>query len=123
MTTVDTNSVRIEDGIITVRDTGECSHDGRPVYRWTVALDSGQEWTNRDLCGPRMGPEPSEVEMLSTLLGFLSAALESREYHERTGTKTENEDLFPSALIDWAAPHSDEISMLCVELDPNDDGG
>lgn len=109
--------VRIADGTVAVEDTAQCNAHGAPRFRWTVVLDSGPSWAAEDLHGPRCGPEPSEREMLGTLLGFLGAALESRDCRENTGRAGDNEDLFPAELLDWAAEHSDEVGMLACEFE------
>jgi hypothetical protein len=44
-------------------------------------------------------------------------AAESRQYRERSGRAGENEDLFPAAVVDWAAAESDEISSLAMEIE------
>lgn len=105
-------SIRIEDATVSVEDTALIDREGRPVFEWTIKLDSGEEWSAQDLCGPVVGPEPSESEMVKTLLSFLSAACESREFRERTGLEGENEHLFPSDCLDWAVQHSDEFAIL-----------
>lgn len=108
-------SIRIEDATVSVEDTAQADREGRPVFEWTISLDSGEEWSAEDLKGPVIGPEPSEEEMIPTLLSFLSAAIESREYRERTGRDGENEDLFPAELLDWACQHADEIGFTAME--------
>ncbi|MGE3483456.1 MAG: hypothetical protein AB7L09_01865 [Nitrospira sp.] len=110
-------SIRICDATVTVEDTAQNNREGRPVFEWTLKLDSGREWSESDLCGPVCGPEPSEEEMLGTFLSFLGAAIESRLFRERTGREGDNEDLFPADLLDWAAQHSDEISIVAIEME------
>jgi len=104
-------SIRIEDATVSVEDSTQADREGRPVFEWTVSLDSGESWSATDLKGPACGAEPSEEEMLATLLVFLGAAIEAREYGG------ENEDLFPAELLDWAAQYSDEIAMLAFEME------
>lgn len=106
---------RLADATITIEDTALCNRRGAPVYRWTLTLDDGRSWSAEDLCGPASGPEPSEEEMARSLFCFLDAALESRAYRERTAVGTENEDLFPAALLDWAEEYVDEIGWRSLE--------
>ena len=105
--------------VVSVEDTAQSDRQGRPVFEWTVSLADGREFSEADLCGPRCGREPSEEEMLNTLLSFLSAAVESREYRERNGEELDedsNENLFPAPVVEWACTVSDEISwMACTE--------
>lgn len=104
------NELRLPDGMIRVVDTAEVNSSGAAVFEWAVTTEAGDEWRAANLLGPRMGPEPTEREMLDTLLAFLEAALESRRYREETGRPGENEDLFPAELLDWADQYSDAIA-------------
>jgi len=102
--------LRIEDATIRVEDTALADHRGRAVFEWTVTLDSGESWSSADLKGPVIGPEPSEREMLGTLLAFLSACAES-------GEDGEHADLFPPGLREWAEHNADEIAVEQCVLD------
>ena len=111
-------SMEFEGATVTVEDTAQSSRDGRPVFEWTVRLTDGREFSAEDLNGPRCGREPSEEEMLKTLFSFLGAAVESREWRERTGGEMDedsNESLFPAPVVEWACSVSDEISMAGIE--------
>ena len=113
--------MRFGDGVVSVQDAALSDHEGRPIFEWRLVLDSGHEFSDQDLKGPAMGPEPSEREMLGTLFGFIGAAVESREYRERSGVGTDcsdtNEWLFPADVVTWAQKHSDEISMAGYEIE------
>lgn len=92
--------------------------EGRTRYKWTVDLPDGTEHTGDDLqsgCGG--GPLQ---EGFVSLLSFLGAAAESYTYRHRTGLTGENEDLFPPAVVEWAAQNSDEIDTLRIELEESD---
>jgi len=108
--------IKINDGVVAVEDTAQSNREGRPVFEWTVATPKGS-WSAEDLCGPTVGPEPSELEMLGTLMSFLGAAAESFDYRERTGDQGENEDLFPAPVVEWASANADEISMTQMEIE------
>lgn len=104
---------------LVVKDTAQCDREGRPVYAWLaytgVTPREPETWSGEDLRGPAAGPEPSEESMLDTLLAFLSAALESRARRARrarTGRAGENEDLFPSDMLDWLDPDDVELARL-----------
>lgn len=105
----------IGNATIVVEDTCLATQEGRPVFEWTVSLNSGEEWYAADLYGPVVGPEPGEDEMLRSFASFLAAALESRSYRYRTGFTGENEYLFPVQLLDWAELFENEISMLGIK--------
>ncbi len=53
---------------------------------------------------------------LACLLSFLVACAESVNYADRTGRESENSDLFPPNVADWAAQNADEISILEFEM-------
>lgn len=60
------------------------------------------------------------VEAFDNFLGFLLAAVESREYRERTGRQGENEDLFPKWVVEWAADNKSALEYLQCELQDED---
>ena len=82
-------------------------------------LPDGTEHTIKDF---RPGSMNRNIaSWFAAILGFMGAAVESRKYRERQG-ETEidpdgNERLFTPAIVDWAAMHSDEITMLELEIE------
>lgn len=87
--------------------------DGRARYRYYIDAP-GLEHTANDLksgCGGG-----SLQEGMESLLSFLSACVESRNYSRRTGRDGENSDLFPDHVAQWAANHSSEIEMAHFEI-------
>ena len=94
---------------------GPTTHDGRIAWQCFIDLPDGSEHEVADLrsgCGGG-----SLQEAFCALLSFLTAAAESKAYHDRTGRPGENEDLFPAPIVDWAAQYSDELQMLSCELE------
>lgn len=84
--------------------------DGRIVYRWTIDGADGTELAaGRDL---RSGAyaEPDVGAMFPSLASFLSAWVESFGYPD-----SENADLFPDSLRDWAERNAEELSMMTME--------
>ena len=67
----------------------------------------------------RPGAGADTQECFHAILDFLAAAVESRQYRERTGRTGENEDLFPAHIVDWAVDHSSEIECLTCDLEEN----
>jgi hypothetical protein len=53
---------------------------------------------------------------LASLLGLLSAAADAYAY-STNGRASDNADLFPSDVMEWAHSHSDELSYLAYELE------
>ena len=95
--------------------------DSRQAYRWFVDSGNGhrQDFQGDDLCSGVGGG--SLQEGLESLLGFLGAFAEAIAYEERSGQESENADLFPAMLGEWATTNADEITMLEQELmeEPN----
>lgn len=96
-------------------------NDGiRAAYHWQVDLP-GNVTGATDLHGPATRGNPGPRSMLTTLLAFLGAAAESYGYDMRHGPgSSENGDLFPPAVTEWAYMHDDELTMLASELDEED---
>jgi hypothetical protein len=65
----------------------------------------------------RAGPGSGTQEVFESILAFMEAAAESREYRIRTGTEAENEDLFPPHIVDWIMDNKSEIEMLRYDLE------
>lgn len=107
--------VRVGDGFVSVQRHARLRVDGRHVFSYFIDLPSG-EHSGDDLSSPR----PSLQEALATTLSFLSAAGEGVEYEQRTGRESDNARLFEPPVGEWAAQHSDELSMLANELDETD---
>lgn len=63
----------------------------------------------------------STVAAFDAFLSFLEAAAEAEEYEVRTGMKSDNSDLFPPHVTEWALLNKDEISMVHSEI-CNEDG-
>lgn len=79
--------------------------ENRTVYRWTIDLPGGAEFTGQDLrsgCGG--GSLQSGFE---SLLSFLGAFAEGGE----------NSTLFPEGLREWAESAADEIAVTACDLD------
>ena len=100
-------------------DAVDTDRDGRTIYGYSIRID-GVEPTHqaRDLRSGCQGG--TEREGLASLLSFLSAAAESRQYRKRTGREGDNEDLFPAEIVDWACQYSDEIAVASLELEGGD---
>jgi hypothetical protein len=94
--------------------------DGRLRYRWTIDLPDGTTFSDDDLQTGCQGGTLQDG--FCSLLSFLSASAESRNYRERVTRKTEididgNEGLFPPAVVDFACANSDEIGMFACEIE------
>lgn len=111
--------IEIGEGVISIE---YASHtvDGRQRYQWYVDLNRpfDPEWEKEfqgdDLKSGVGGG--SLQEGLESLLGFLNAFAEAREYEDRTGRVSEHSELFPAGLVSWAVANTDEFSLLANEL-------
>ena len=92
-----------------------------PVFY--LDLPDGSEHEIRDF-SPGAGNRDI-ASWFAAMLGFLSAAAESRRYREwqrKYGVDPDsNEVLFNSTIVDWAAANSDEISMLEYEIEESEE--
>jgi hypothetical protein len=84
----------------------------RQAYNYSIVTDVWRYDGNdiRSGCGAAV----DESEAARTLFAFLSAAAEAVDYEMRGGT-SENSDLFPPHVTQWAYLNSDEIEMLSLE--------
>ncbi len=89
----------------------------RQRYTYTIAAN-GWQYVGNDIRSG-VGAEIDEPGMLGTLLSFMGACAESREYLARTGTGGDCVDLFPEHVGQWCVDYSDDIGMLAYELDPD----
>ena len=109
--------VKVGDGYISI-EYGGTTDDNRTRYRYQI--DTPEiEHTDNDLKSG--GGGGSLQEGMASLLSFLDAAAESYDYHLRTGSAGENEDLFPKNVVEWAYQNRDEIGLpqCVIEETPN----
>lgn len=62
------------------------------------------------------------VGIFESFLSFMQAAIESADYEERTGYHSENSDLFPRHVVEWAMDHRYEIEDAMAGI-TDEDGG
>ena len=82
-------------------------HEGRAVYAVDIT-GPGVDYHRMQDLRTGVGSDPGPDGMLATLTSYLTACAES--YPDG-----ENADLFPPDVAEWAAQHSDEITMLGLE--------
>lgn len=102
-------SVRLSDGSRVSIEAEEITGDGR--VRWHYVIDGvdGTELLDGNDMQSGRGDAPEDVaNAFQTLASFLSAWVEALHY----GEASENYDLFPQSLADWAEANADELSML-----------
>jgi hypothetical protein len=103
-----------------VTDTAEVNSEGRAVYHYRLILCGQEVDKGKDLCGPVLGPEPSETEMLCTLASFVNAWAEALSYraHYPNQKPSENLDLFPTTdeCAAWAY-YAEEFSLWAMDTE------
>lgn len=108
--------VKIGEATISI-EYAQVTSDGRQAYRWFIDNGNGhrQDFRGEDL---RSGVGGGSLqEGLGSLLSFLGAFAESIDHQRRTGQESENADLFPANLAEWATDNADDITMLGCELE------
>lgn len=90
--------------------------NGRSAFTMYIDFADGSTFECDDLSSPR----ESLQEALSSYLSFLSASADAYRYQISTGRSSDNIDLFPPHVTEWAYQNSDELSMLSLELEEND---
>jgi len=106
-------AVKVGDATISVELSGY--HGGRSVFTMYLDFADGTTFECSDLTSPR----ESLQEALASYLSFLSASAEAYSYQMSTGRSSENIDLFPPHVTEWAYQNSDELSILSIELEEN----
>jgi hypothetical protein len=84
----------------------------RRAYDATITTPQWQYVDNTLRSG--VGAAINEREMFGTLMAFLLACVESRQYPQG-----ENADLFPNHVGEWAESHSWELGNFQLEYDPS----
>lgn len=112
-------ALRIGDAWLSLDLSGRQTSSGRDIYECWIDLPDGSEHEITDLRSGCQGG--SVLEGFSSLLSFLGAAAESVAYSRHSGKPGENADLFPAAVVAWADQHSDDLSMLVLELEETPD--
>ena len=84
--------------------------EGRQVWEWTIRDAGGTTLADGKDLYSGCCSQATPAEMTETLASFLSAWLEALDY----GKDSENYDLFPAKLAEWAQANQDEIEMLSL---------
>lgn len=102
-------------GIVNIEYAGT-TRDGQHAYRWVIEGHDHTEIGQGD--GPQTASdEANYTTAMETLLGFLEAGAESYR-HTMSGGTSDNSDLFPPAVMEWAYMNSDELAMARGMIDP-----
>ena|GEM_PF-6391232 len=108
--------VKIGDVTISIEYANCGGRGGRTRYRYFLDSSGGvNEYSADDLQSGCQGGGLQDG--LESLLSFLGAAGEAYEFEKRTGCASDNTDLFPAWVNEWAYQNSDEIGMLLYEME------
>lgn len=90
--------------------------EDRPLYRYKITDEqAGIDHEGADLhLGPRLRPD--NLRAAKTLLSFLYAANEAYLTELEGNIDSENLDLFPMPVNEWAYVHAEDIEMAQVGL-------
>lgn len=108
--------LKVGDALISIEfaPRGRWDEGGRVTYRYYIDLPDGTEHVAEDL---RSGVQGGSLQSgLESLLAFLGAAAES---FGSTQPGFDEEKRFPFAVCEWAYRHSNELSLLQLELEEN----
>lgn len=106
-------ALRVGNAVISIAYASHPGREGRT--RWHYFIDAPQlTHEDDDLQSGCQGG--SLQEGMESLLTFLSAAGEAMAFELRTGRVSENLNLFPPKVVEWAYQNQDEISAALSEL-------
>lgn len=96
-------------GQIGVVYLGYSAESGRHSYGWAIADCTGVIIGEGYDLRTGVGHGRDINGIVNSLLGFLGAAAEAVSYADRTGRASDNADLFPPAVMEWANANEDAI--------------
>lgn len=93
----------------------------RPQWLYRISAGGDVLAEGTDMRGGS-GDSPCEARAMETLFGFLAAYAEALEYETRTGSESDNSDMFPDSLRSAAETiGSDGFFMLAESVRLADD--
>lgn len=101
-------AVAINGSWLSITYAGTSDKGCRTRYRWTLIRNDLPDLTADDVSSGRGGG--SLQAGLESLLSFICAFAESKD------RESENGELFPEEMREWAEQNKDELSMLQSEL-------
>lgn len=90
--------------------------ENRAVCRYVIEDNDGTVLDDATDLRSGAGDDFDARKMMATLLSFLAAAAESYRY-TTYGQTSENADLFPPDVTEWAYQYDGELAALALELD------
>ena len=109
--------IQVGDGTISIEYGKSVDRHGRHNYHYCIDFPDGENHPYLELHeGEDLSGFGGLQEGLRSLLSFLSAAADAYWY-EMSGRESDNGDLFPPAVMEWAYRNSDAIEMAEMELE------
>ena len=110
--------VEVGDGVVSIGYSKKPGDEGRARYLVYIDIPGKRPIRDESLQSGVGGG--SLREGLESFLAFLSAFAEAHRYGD-SGRVSENSDLFPARLAEWAVANSDEIGMVQAEVEETED--
>lgn len=110
--------LRIGDATLHLTSIGEWGDDGREEACFELEID-GVGHCDVVRSGVGTGFK-SAVQAFHSYIGFLSAAAEAVQYGRRHGYKSDNADIFPPAVMQWADENYNEIGVATCAISDED---
>lgn len=95
--------------------------DDRVIWRYIIEDDDHQVLDDATDLRSGTGDDVDPNKAMTTLLGYLGAAAEAYR-HTMSGQDSDNTDLFPPNVTEWAYQHDDQLAALAHELQSNTTG-
>lgn len=106
-------AVKIDTSWVSIEFEHRRTPDGRVQANFYIDTQ-GWEYEGDGLCA---GGNPTAVEMMGTLLVFLSHAAEHCGYYDMRGREYDDPPMFPAHVMEWAYMNKEEIEMIQSELE------
>ena len=90
--------------------------DDSVVWSYVVEDSEHRELARGEDLRSGVGDDADAIRAMEALVGFLSAAADAYSASTR-GRASENADLFPEPIMEWAHAHADDIAALAMDLE------
>jgi hypothetical protein len=108
-------AVRVDDSGATLHiEPTDRDNDGRMVWRYVIEDSGGYVLDDAEIRSG-VGDPINARKAMATLINFLGAAADSYR-HTMTGGHSDNADMFPPQVMEWAYEHDDELAALALDL-------
>jgi hypothetical protein len=95
------------------------AHGTRAVVEYTIDTPTFSYCSN--FCPPESDRNEQAEDGLDYFLTLLQSAAEAKRHKKRTTQCAEQKEIFPTAVVNWATQHLDELDALRDESVNTDD--